>query len=148
MLTIWSTWEYNFSVFKIYFAEESSSSSKARGHLPSIPDGKTTDYLKENFCDSANTKYIVPEPGFEKNNIYSAGWPGVFDIMIDDTDQCREKPKLVNGIECRGNVVTFVLCLGFDEVLDVYIISDRFPRIRRRRRKRNTPYRSPGVLDI
>jgi len=50
-----------------------------------VSDGTTTlDYLKEEFCDPANKDDV--QPIFKDHKVAGAGYPGVFEVMINDSD--------------------------------------------------------------
>ena len=84
-------------------------------------EGQPTDYLKTNFCEPKNRDIIAPL--FPGNQITMAGYPGVFDIIVRNTDACREKPYVVNGFECLGTKKTFLIMVTREISFHIFVMS-------------------------
>ena len=81
--------------------------------------GISTDYLKDKYCVPANEEYIIAD--YEGNTVSSAGYPGVYDIIIDDVDECRDNPLVINAFYCQGSEESFLVRLNGNKLQFVYI---------------------------
>ena len=95
--------------FPRYFAGNDGKPCKPKGILIDMSEEKSTEYIKTEFCERANTEFFLPLPEFNDNEIVCTGYPGIFDVITENTDECRENPIVMYGIQCVGTKKSFVL---------------------------------------